>query len=92
MNLPKIRDDLSLLDGYHSPQVDVEIRLNTNESPIPPPIKLAEDLGQELLKVKWNRYPDRMASQLHRDIAKFHNVDSSMVLAADSTSSMLRQS
>ena len=90
MNLPKIRDDLSLLEGYHSPQVDVEIRLNTNESPIPPPIKLAEDLGQELLKVNWNRYPDRMASQLHRDIAKFHNVDSSMVLAANGSNEVLQ--
>ena len=31
------RDDLRSLDGYHSPQVDVRIRLNTNESPYAPP-------------------------------------------------------
>ena len=29
------RDDLRALDGYHSPQVDVAVRLNTNESPVP---------------------------------------------------------
>ena len=31
------RDDLRALEGYHSPQVDVAVRLNTNESPFPPP-------------------------------------------------------
>ena len=30
---PPVRDDLRALEGYHSPQVDVEVRLNTNESP-----------------------------------------------------------
>ena len=36
-----VRDDLRALEGYHSPQVDVEVRLNTNESPDPPPAALA---------------------------------------------------
>ena len=31
------RDDLGALEGYHSPQLDVSVRLNTNESPYPPP-------------------------------------------------------
>ena len=31
------RDDVALMAGYHSPQVDVAVRLNTNESPEPPP-------------------------------------------------------
>ena len=31
------RDDLRALEGYHSPQLDVSVRLNTNESPFPPP-------------------------------------------------------
>src|SRR5207244_5755214 len=30
------RDDIALMDGYHSPQLDVKVRLNTNESPYPP--------------------------------------------------------
>ncbi len=28
-----VRDDLRAMEGYHSPQVDVRVRLNTNESP-----------------------------------------------------------
>ena len=31
------RTTSGLRPGYHSPQVDVEVRLNTNESPFPPP-------------------------------------------------------
>ena len=31
------RPDLGTLEGYHSPQLDVAVRLNTNESPYPPP-------------------------------------------------------
>ena len=34
---PPVRDDLAELPGYHSPQIDVDHRLNTNESPEPPP-------------------------------------------------------
>ncbi|MDQ1401979.1 MAG: hypothetical protein QOG03_295, partial [Actinomycetota bacterium] len=30
-------DDHGLGSGYHSAQVDVDVRLNTNESPLPPP-------------------------------------------------------
>ena len=36
------RDDLALMEGYHSPQVDVPVRLNTNESPFPPPAAFTE--------------------------------------------------
>ncbi len=35
--LPAVRPDLAALTGYHSPQVEVEVRLNTNESPSLPP-------------------------------------------------------
>ena len=37
MGRPRVRDDLALMEGYHSPQVSVDVRLNTNESPLPPP-------------------------------------------------------
>ena len=35
--VPPVRPDLQLTEGYHSPQVDAEVRLNTNESPFAPP-------------------------------------------------------
>ena len=36
------RDDLGALEGYHSPQLDVSVRLNTNESPYPPPAEFVD--------------------------------------------------
>ena len=34
------------MDGYHSPQVDVEVRLNTNEAPCPPPAGFLDAPGR----------------------------------------------
>ena len=45
MNRPTVRGDLALMEGYHSAQVDVSVRLNTNESPFPPPPAFVARLG-----------------------------------------------
>ena len=90
MKWPKIRDDLSFLEGYHSPQVDVQIRLNTNESPIQPPQQWVDDLTEELRRIEWNRYPDRSMKQLSNDIADFHSVDSDMVFAANGSNEVIQ--
>ena len=71
---PKVRDDLGALDGYHSPQVDVDVRLNTNESPEPPPRGWRDALAAELSRVEWHRYPDRAAIELRSAIAELHHV------------------
>ena len=56
-----VRDDLRALEGYHSPQIDVKVRLNTNESPLPPPAAWRDAFAAEMSRVDWNRYPDRQA-------------------------------
>ena len=56
---PKLRDDLGDLEGYHSPQVDVAVRLNTNESPYPPPPEFFEAWTAEVSRSSAHRYPDR---------------------------------
>lgn len=58
------RDDLGALEGYHSPQLDVSVRLNTNESPYPPPAEFVDRWLAELRAVPLNRYPDRGARDL----------------------------
>ena len=58
------RDDLRSLEGYHSPQLDVAVRLNTNESPYPPPPEFVDAWLDELRRVPLNRYPDRAARDL----------------------------
>lgn len=70
MALPAVRDDLALMEGYHSPQVDVEVRLNTNESPEAPPRSFVDSLAVAMTGIAWNRYPDRSASALRARIAE----------------------
>ena len=67
--LPPLRDDLGLGEGYHSPQVEVEVRLNTNESPFPPPEGFRAELLQALHEVSFHRYPDRPATELRSKLA-----------------------
>ena len=58
------RDDLRALGGYHSPQLDVPVRLNTNESPYSPPPEFVDAWLEALRAAPLNRYPDRDARAL----------------------------
>lgn len=85
-----MRDDLHALEGYHSPQVDVGVRLNTNESPAPPPAAWFEALGAEVAAIDWNRYPDRAALGLREAIADLHHVTPEQVFAANGSNEVLQ--
>ncbi|MEY2476071.1 MAG: histidinol-phosphate aminotransferase [Actinomycetota bacterium] len=84
-----VRDDLQLFDGYHSPQVAVDVRLNTNESPYPPPAAWLDALRDELAGVPFHRYPDREASALRAALAELHGVRPDQVLAANGSNEAL---
>jgi histidinol-phosphate aminotransferase len=87
---PAVRDDLAVLEGYHSPQVEVAVRLNTNESPLPPPPAFSDALAAELSRIEWHRYPDRHARELREAIAGAHGVDPSQVLAANGSNEVIQ--
>lgn len=63
------RGDLQGLEGYHSPQLDVPVRLNTNESPYAPPPAFVEAWLDALRAAPLNRYPDRAARELRSALA-----------------------
>src|SRR5437899_2264295 len=84
------RDDIGALEGYHSPQVDVSVRLNTNESPYPPPPAWREAYLEELAALPYNRYPDRDATELRRAIAELHGVAPEEVFAANGSNEILQ--
>ena len=69
MSLPRPRADLAALEGYHSPQLDVSVRLNTNESPYPPPPAFVEAWLTDLRGAPLHRYPDRAARRLRDALA-----------------------
>jgi histidinol-phosphate aminotransferase len=87
---PEVRDDLVALEGYHSPQVDVEVRLNTNESPVPPPAAWRDAYAAEISRVEWHRYPDRSAAELRGAIAELHDVGPDQVFAANGSNEVLQ--
>ena len=62
------------MDGYHSPQVEVDVRLNTNEAPLAPPEEFQAAFLAEAAKVDWHRYPDRVAKALREELADLHAV------------------
>ena len=84
------REQIREMLGYHSPQVDVAVRLNTNESPFPPPQKWVESLAEIAQKVAWNRYPDRAATQLREVIAQRHGVHPENVFVANGSNEVLQ--
>ncbi len=84
------RDDLASLEGYHSPQVPAEVRLNTNESPLPPPSGWAEAFGQEIAAISPNRYPDRDALGLREALAELHGVRAGEIFCANGSNEVLQ--
>lgn len=84
------RDDLALMEGYHSPQVHVPVRLNTNESPYPPPPQFGARLAAAVADVEWHRYPDRAATELRTRIGALHGVGPEQVFAANGSNEVLQ--
>ena len=72
---PPVRDALAELPGYHSPQLDVDVRLNTNESPESPPAGFTAALIERIEALDWNRYPDRAVNELRTRLANHHEGD-----------------
>ena len=70
------------MKGYHSAQVDVRVRLNTNESPDAPPEGFSAALAERLAGIDWNRYPSRSAGELRSGIADLHGTSQQNVFAA----------
>jgi histidinol-phosphate aminotransferase len=84
------RADVALMGGYHSPQLDVPVRLNTNESPEAPPPSWSSSLAPALAEIDWNRYPDREATRLRARLGELHGVGSEHVFVANGSNEVLQ--
>lgn len=85
-----LRADLGLGEGYHSAQVDVDVRLNTNESPYPPPQGWRDDLRDLISSVPFHRYPDRSARALREALAELHDVRPDQVFVGNGSNEVLQ--
>ncbi|MCA1829900.1 MAG: histidinol-phosphate transaminase [Actinomycetota bacterium] len=86
----EIRDDLRELPPYRAPQVDAPVRLNTNESPYPPPERFFEELAARVRELDLNRYPDRDATALRRALGERDGWPAEGVFAAHGSNEILQ--
>ncbi|MGW5659017.1 histidinol-phosphate transaminase [Streptomyces sp. NPDC003758] len=68
-----VRDELRGKTPYGAPQLDVPVRLNTNENPYPLPEPLVERITERVREAAraLNRYPDRDAIELRTKLAEY---------------------
>ncbi len=90
MTLPPPRADVVLMDGYHSPRLDVKVRLNVNEAPEGPPAAFLEALEREIHNSGLNRYPDLSATALREAIGAHHGVRREEVFCANGSNEVLQ--
>ena len=90
-----IRDELRGLTPYGAPQLDVAVRLNTNENSYPLPGAVAVALEKALSAVlrDLNRYPDREAVALRQDLANYlgHGLTEANTWAANGSNEVQQQ-
>ncbi|MFF8312267.1 histidinol-phosphate transaminase [Streptomyces lydicus] len=94
-----IRDELRGKSPYGAPQLDVPVRLNTNENPYPLPEPLVRRIGERVTEAarELNRYPDRDAVELRTELARYlsrtggHTVTKEQVWAANGSNEVIQQ-
>jgi histidinol-phosphate aminotransferase len=90
-----LREDLQDLEAYGAPQIDVPVRLNTNENPYPPSAELIRAVADAVAGVagSLNRYPDRDAVDLRKDLAAYlgHGLTGDRVWAANGSNEVIQQ-
>ncbi|KPI07203.1 Histidinol-phosphate aminotransferase [Actinobacteria bacterium OK074] len=94
-----VRDELRGKSPYGAPQLDVPVRLNTNENPYPLPDELVERIAERVREAArdLNRYPDRDAVELRTQLAKYltdttgYPLDLANVWAANGSNEIIQQ-
>jgi len=77
-----LREDLRGASPYGAPQLDVPVRLNTNESSYPVPAEVVTDITARVAAVapSLNRYPDREFTELRTALAAYLTSTSGVVV------------
>ncbi|MEU9577693.1 histidinol-phosphate transaminase [Streptomyces chilikensis] len=99
-----VREELRGKSPYGAPQLDVPVRLNTNENPYPLPDALVERIAERVREAArhLNRYPDRDAVELRTRLAGYlndtalpdaagHRIGAANVWAANGSNEVLQQ-
>jgi len=94
LRLP-VRAELAGERPYGAPQLDVPVLLNVNENPYPPSVEVADAMAAAVrdVAVGLNRYPDREAMALRRDLADYlgHGLTADQVWPANGSNEVMVQ-
>ena len=89
-----LRDDLRGRTPYGAPQLDVPVRLNTNESSYDVPEAVALEIVQAVAREvrHLNRYPDREFTGLREDLAAYlgHGLTEQQIWAGNGSNEVLQ--
>jgi histidinol-phosphate aminotransferase len=91
MDRVPVRDDLADVVPYGAPQLDVPVRLNTNEMPFAPPPVFFEQLAKRVAALELHRYPDRRAWALRSALGQRYGFPPERVWAANGSNEILSQ-
>ncbi|HEX7993770.1 MAG TPA: histidinol-phosphate transaminase, partial [Streptosporangiaceae bacterium] len=90
-----MRRDLRGRSPYGAPQVAAQVRLNTNENPFSPPASLVQEITAAAAAeaAALNRYPDRQAAGLRRDLAAYlgHGLRADHTWQANGSNEIIQQ-
>ena len=90
-----IRPELRGARPYGAPQMDLNVRLNVNENPYPPPEDVRNDMVDAVRHAVMdiNRYPEREALDLRRKLADYlgHGLTVNHVWAANGSNEVMVQ-
>lgn len=87
----KPRPGLSEEEPYTSPQIDVPVRLNTNECPTPLPESFHAMLATVVREIPLHRYPDSEMPRLREKLAAHVGRPAEMIWAANGSNEILTQ-
>ncbi|HZK32578.1 MAG TPA: histidinol-phosphate transaminase [Corynebacterium sp.] len=80
-----LREELRGKSAYGAPQLEVPVRLNTNENPYSPAPELIEDLVASVAELapQLNRYPERDAVELRAALADYVTRQTGVTVTCD---------
>jgi histidinol-phosphate aminotransferase len=88
---PEGRSDLADLQPYRAPQLDAPIKLNTNESPFPPPDSFTQELQARVAGLSLNRYPIRDFGEVREALASYLGTLTDRVWLANGSNEIILQ-
>ncbi|HEX5016432.1 MAG TPA: histidinol-phosphate transaminase [Actinomycetes bacterium] len=94
-----LRDELRGQSPYGAPQIDVAVKLNTNENPFAPADAVVQSITERVVAAagSLNRYPDRNAEELRRSLAQYVReltgspIERSQIWPANGSNEVLQQ-